>query len=174
MIRLGSTGPRPGTGGWARLAAALMLAASLASCAPAETGLQRDAARQLQERVLSVSQAAAANDPAAALQALDALEAELSTAAGEGKVSEERRRTIMTVVTAVRADLTSALEAAAAAKAAEEAAAAEARAEAEATAKASQEAAAPVPPAPARDPAPEPAPGGNDKGNEGKGKGKDG
>lgn len=171
MIRSGSTRPGPGVRRWARLAAALVLAASLASCAAEETGLQRDAARQLQERVLGVSQAAAANDPAAALQALDALEAELSTAAGEGKVSEERLRTITTVITAVRADLTSAVEAAAAAKAAEEAAAAEkARAEAEAAAKASQEAAAPAEPAPA----PEPAPGGNDKGNEGKGKGKDG
>ena len=157
--------------------AALTLATLIAGCGPAGTDLQPDAARQLQEQVLSVSQAAAANDPAAALKALDSLEADLATAAGSGQVSEERRRGIMTSVAAIRADLAAAIEAAAAAaRAAEEAAAAQAvaeaekaRAEAEAqTAAESAAAAAPVP-APAQAPAPAPA-----KGSEGKGKGKNG
>ncbi|TAP39954.1 hypothetical protein [Arthrobacter sp. S39] len=178
MTLLRSRGGRSGARRCIRLAAALALAALLAGCGPAETGLQRDAARQLQEQVLSVSQAAAANDPAAALKALDGLEAGVASAADRGQVSEDRRRGIMTSVAAVRADLTAAVEAlAAAAKAAEEAAAAtaaaeaeKARAEAEASAQAAAEsaaAAAPVP-APAQAPAPAPAKG------ESKGKGKNG
>ena len=146
----------------------------LAGCGPADTGLQRDTARQLQELVLGVSQSAAANDHTAALKALDSLEADLASAAGSGQVSEERRRSIMTSITAVRADLTAAIEAAAAAaKAAEEAAAAaaaaeaeKARAEAEAAARAAQEYTVPVVAAPI--PAPAPAPE-QKKGNEGNG-----
>ncbi|WP_066285074.1 hypothetical protein [Arthrobacter sp. B6] len=168
------------------LTAALVLAASLAGCGPADTGVQRDTARQLQELVLGVSQAAAANDHTAALTALDTLEADVAAAAGTGQVSEDRRRAIMTSITAVRADLIAAIDAAAAAaKAAQEAAAAaaaaeaeQARADAEAARQAAQEDAAPVvpvpaPPAPApADPDPGPPPG-QGKGNEGKGKNKD-
>jgi hypothetical protein len=143
-------------------AAALMLAGSMAACGPAETGLQRDTARRLQERVLGVSQAAAANDPSGGLAALDSLEADLSSAAGTGQVSEERRRSIMTAAAAVRANLTAAkdLADAAAAKAAEDAAAAQKQAEADAAA-AEAAKVAPVPAAPA------PTDG---KGNKGKGK----
>ena len=57
----------PGARYWAFFIAALLLAALLAGCGSVETGLQRDAARQLQARVLGVSEAAAANDPARAL-----------------------------------------------------------------------------------------------------------
>ncbi len=140
------------------VAAGLMLAASLAACGPADTGLQRDTARQLQERVLGVSQAAAGNDLAAALSALDSLESDVAAEVGKGNVSEERRRSIMTAAAAVRADLTAAKANAdaAAAKAAEDAAA-QKQAEADAT----KAAPAPVAPAPAEG-----------KGNDGKGKGK--
>jgi hypothetical protein len=174
--------------GAVHLAAAVMLAASLAGCGPAETGLQRDTARQLQERVLSVSQAAAANDHAAALKELDSLEADVTAAASSGQVSEDRRRTITTNIAAVRADLQAAVETAVAeAKAAEEAAAAaaaaeaqaqaeaeraRAAAEAEAAAKAAQEAGQQVVPAPVPEPAPAPAPGPAEGKGEGKGKGK--
>ncbi|MCO4250672.1 hypothetical protein [Pseudarthrobacter raffinosi] len=170
-----STGQRAGARG-AGFAATLVLAASLAGCGPAATGLQRDTASHLQELVLGVSQAAAANDHAAALTALENLEADLATAAGSGQVSEERRRSIMTSITAVRADLNAAVEAAAAAaKAAEEAAVAaaeaeKAKADAEA-AQAAQENTAPVVPEPI--PAPAPAPE-QAKGAEGKGKNKNG
>ena len=140
-------------------AAALLLAGSLAACGPADTGLQHDAARQLQQRVLGVSEAAAGNDPARGLAALDGLEADLAAAVGNGQVSEDRRRSIMTAAAAVRADL-------AAAKSAADAAAAEAAA-AQQQADAAAAEAAKTTPAPA---APAPATG---KGNDGKGKGKD-
>ncbi len=88
------------------LAAALVLVASLAACGPADTGLQRDTAHQLQEQVLGVTKAAAANDHAAALTVLNKLEADVAAAAGSGHISEERRRRITTSIAAVKADLT--------------------------------------------------------------------
>lgn len=173
------------------LATALVLAGSLSGCGPADTGLQRDTARQFQERVLVVSQAAAANAHAAALKTLDELESDVASAAGSGHVSGERRRSIMTSIAAVRADLEAVISAAAAAKAAEEAAAAAAKAEqakvdaaaakaekvksdAEAVAQAAEEDTAPLvqAPLPAPAPAPEPGKGNESKGNEGKGKNK--
>ena len=141
-------------------ATAVLLAGSLAACGPAETGLQRDAARQLQERVLLVSQAAAVNDLPGGLAALDSLEADLASAAGSGQVTEERRRSITTAAAAVRADLTAAkaaADAAAAAKASEDAAAAQTQSEADAAA-AEAAKVAPAPASPSSD--------------EGKGKGK--
>jgi hypothetical protein len=166
---------------------ALVLAGALTGCGPDDTGLQRDTAHQFQEHVLGVSKAAAANDHAAALTGLDALEAEVASAADSGHISEDRRRRIMTNAAAVRADLTTVINAAAeAAKAAEEASAAEeaaaaeeasaaeeaaaaeaakAQADAEAAAKAAQENTAPVNLAPAPAPAPD-----HGKGNAGKGK----
>ena len=139
-------------------AAALLLVGSLAACGPAYTGLQHDAARQLQQRVLGVSEAAAGNDPAGGLAALDGLEADLAAAVGNGQVSEDRRRSITTAAAAVRADLT-------AAKSAADAAAAEAAAAQQQADAAAAEAAKTTPAPPA------PAPAG--KGNDGKGKGKD-
>ncbi|WP_104062452.1 hypothetical protein [Arthrobacter sp. 4R501] len=157
----------------AGLAAALALTASLAGCGPAATGLQRDTASHLQEVVLGVSQAAAANDHTAALTALESLEADVASAAGSGQVSEERRRRIMAGITAVRSDLNAAAEAAVAAKAAEEAAAAaeKTKADAEAAAQAAEENTAPVVPAPVQAPVQAPEEG---KGAEGKGKNKNG
>ncbi|WP_255767775.1 hypothetical protein [Pseudarthrobacter sulfonivorans] len=148
-------------------AAVLLLAGSLAACGPVDSGLKQDTAAQLQQRVLTVSQAAAANDATGALAALADLEADLAAAAGNGSVSEDRRRSIVTAVAAVRADLNEAVAAAAAAKAAEDAAAAQRQAEADAAAAAAKSA-APAPPAPA------PADNKGSNGNSGKGKGKDG
>lgn len=189
---------RPSLGYPTFLMAALLLAGFLAGCGSVESGLQRDAARQLQARVLGVSEAAAANDPAGALKSLDALEADLEASTRNGDVSEERHRKISTIIAAVRADLTDIIEAqtaaAAAAKASEDAAAAAAAAAEASKASAEPEAptepqdqapvipapapVAPAPvapePAPAPVPAPAPAPADNGKGNEGKGKGKNG
>lgn len=163
---------RPGTRRTA-IAVALVLAASLAGCGPADTGLQRDAAHQLQEHVLVVSKAAAGSDHAAALKGLAELEAEVMSASGNGQISEQRRRRIMTSVAAVRADITAAIEAAAvaakAAAAAKTAAAEKAKAESEAAAKAAQETTAPVIVVPP--PAPVTAPG-QGKGKQGKGQSK--
>jgi hypothetical protein len=146
----------------------------LSGCATNSNGLQREVATQLQARVLEVTQASSRNDPASALKALDGLEADLSAAQAKGKVSEERRRSITTVATAVRADLKDAIEAqqAAATKAAEDA-----RIAAE---QAASQSPSPAPEPTSAQPAPAPDPGnasGNGadagKGNNGdKGKGK--
>ncbi|MDQ0117823.1 hypothetical protein AB0280_14715 [Pseudarthrobacter sp902506025] len=151
-------------------AAALLATTFLNACAAPGSGLQREAATQLQARVLEVTQASSQNDPAAALKALEGLEADLSAAQAKGQVSEERRRSITTVATAVRADLTEAVAAqAAAAKAAEDARVAAAQAAQDPS------------PAPASQAAPAPAPaqgsaagngadGGKNNGDKGKGK----
>jgi len=151
-------------------AATLLAATFLNACAAPGSGLQREAATQLQARVLEVTQASSQNDPAAALKALEGLEADLSAAQAKGQVSEERRRSITTVATAVRADLTEAVAAqAAAAKAAEDARVAAAQAAQDPS------------PAPASQAAPAPAPaqgsaagngadGGKNNGDKGKGK----
>lgn len=146
----------------------------LSGCATNSNGLQREVATQLQARVLEITQASSRNDPASALRALDGLEADLSAAQAKGKVSEERRRSITTVATAVRADLKDAIEAqqAAATKAAEDA-----RIAAE---QAASQSPSPAPEPTSAQPAPAPDPGnasGNGadagKGNNGdKGKGK--
>ena len=155
--------------------AAVLTVGLLGGCAPSDPGLQPATARQLQARVLEVSEASSRNDPATAMKALEGLEAELAAAQGKGQISEERRQTITTIAAAVRADLEQAI--AAAAKAAEDAKTAAHQAPAE----------TPTPstgtPAPAPEPAPAPASAsasesesGNDddkRDNEGKGKGKD-
>jgi hypothetical protein len=148
--------------------AAVLAAALLSGCATTEAGLEREAARQLQARVLEVTQASSENDPAAALKALEGLEAELEAAQSEGQISEDRRRSITTIATAVRAKLNGAI--AAAEKAAADKAAEEARIAAE-------QAAAATPPPAAEAPAPAPGPEAekddDKKDNEGKGKGND-
>lgn len=146
--------------------AVLLAAGLLSGCGAADTGLQRAAARQLQARVLEVTQASSQNNPAAALKALKGLEAELEAAQAGGRISEERRRNITTIATAVRADLNDAI--AAAGKAAADKAAEEER-----IARETQAAETPSPavenPAPAPAPVPEASTGKKD--NEGKGKG---
>ena len=148
--------------------AAVLAAALLGGCATTEAGLEREAARQLQARVLEVTQASSENDPAAALRALEGLEAELEAAQSEGQISEDRRRSITTIATAVRAELNGAI--AAAEKAAADKAAEEARIAAE-------QAAAATPPPAAGAPAPAPGPEAEKddekKDHEGKGKGND-
>lgn len=84
----------------------LVLVGLLTGCAPAETELQAEAARQLQAKVLTISQAAAANDTGGALKALDALTADLEAKAARGELTDVRKRRISTVIAAVRADLT--------------------------------------------------------------------
>ena len=158
--------------------AALVAAGVLSACAAPGNGLQREAATQLQARVLEVTQASSQNNPESALQALAGLEADLAAAQAKGQVSEERRRSITTVATAVRADLNDAV-------AAQKAAAPKAAEDARSAAGQGTQAPAPAPEAPASQPAPAPAPApaadqGNTSGNGGnagknnsdKGKGK--
>lgn len=147
------------TGRWT---AAMLAAGLLAGCGTGETGLQRDAATQLQARVLEVAQASSQNDPATALRALEGLETELENAQSKGGISDERRRSITTIAAAVRADLTEAIAKTEQAKAEEEA-------------RQAAEQAAPQSPPAQEAPAPTTVqPSGEDKGkkdNEGKGKG---
>ena len=106
----------------------MLLAGALAGCGSPAPELDRDAARQLQSQVLSVSQAAAANDPAGSLKLLDELLTRLDAAAASGEVSFKRHQSIKSAIDAVRADL-AAQQAAAERAAAEQAAAAKAAAE---------------------------------------------
>lgn len=137
-------------GPWKILLTAGVLAAVLAGCGVAPD-LKNDAAQQLQARVLTVSQSAAGNDPAGALRTLDELVIQLDASAANGDVSFKRHQTIMSAITAVRADLTAAQAAAAAAAA---------------------ETSAPAVVVPA--PAPVPSDSGKGEKGKGSGKGKDG
>lgn len=101
---------------------------SLAACGPAEPELGHDASKRLQSRVLTVTDLAAANDPAGALVALTELEEQLEAAGANGEVSFKRHQSIMTAIEAVRNDLLAAQSAAQAKAAAEAAAAASASA----------------------------------------------
>ena len=149
---------RPLLAGW--LLGTALLTGTLAGCAPAPE-LDRDAARQLQSTVLAVTEAAAANDPAASLKHLDELVLKLDEAAARGEVSFKRHQSIRKSVDTVRADLTARQAEAEAARvaaeqeaAAQAAAAAAAQAEADAAAAAAAQApppaVAPAPPAEAR------------------------
>lgn len=147
----------------ARLAVCLLSAAvltgTLAGCGGPAPELGRDASKQLQSKVLAVTEAAAGNDPAGSLKLLDELVTTLDEAAARGEVSYKRHQGIRSSIEAVRADLTAQQAAAEAAKAAaaeaarvaaeQEAAAQAAAAEAAAAADAAASAPAPVAPAPA-------------------------
>jgi hypothetical protein len=171
----------------AGLLTVVLLAGALAACGSPAPELDRNAATQLQSQVLSVSQAAAAHDPAGSLKLLDRLITRLDAAAANGEVSFKRHQSIKAAIDAVRADLAAQQAAAAAARAAAEhaaaakaaaaraaaekaaadkAAAEKAQAEAAAAKAAAEQAAA----AKAAAPAPAPAPGGKGK-PKGKGKG---
>ncbi|HSO92325.1 MAG TPA: mucin-associated surface protein [Arthrobacter sp.] len=160
---------RPFLAGW--FLGTVLLTGTLAGCSAAPE-LDRAAARLLQSQVLAVTEAAAADDPAASLKHLDELVMKLDEAAARGEVSFQRHQSIRKSVDTVRADLGALqAEAEAAAEAArvaaEKDAAAQAAAAAAAQAKADADAAAAAAPPPAVAPAP-PADSGR-----GKGKGKD-
>lgn len=140
-----------------------LLVFSLAACGPTEPELGHDAAKRLQAQVLTVTDLAAANDPAGALVALAELEEQLSAAGANGEVSFKRHQSITTAIESVRTDLLAA-QSAAQAKAAAEAAAAAASA-------------SPIPTASPQDAqveGPKKDDGGNDNKGGVQGKGKDG
>ena len=151
---------RPLPAGW--LLGAVLLTGTLASCSAAPE-LDPDAARLLQTQVLAVTEAAAADDPAASLKRLDELVLSLDDAAARGGVSFQRHQSIRTSVDTVRADLNARQAEAEAARVA-----AEGEAAAQAAAAAQAEAAAAAPP-----PAVAPAPPADKAQDKGKGKGKD-
>ncbi|WP_231494293.1 mucin-associated surface protein [Arthrobacter sp. 9MFCol3.1] len=136
----------------ASLLAGLLAAGALAGCGSPAPELGPSAARQLQSHVLAVSEAAAANDPAASLQHLDELLTRLDALAANGEVSFRRHQSIKSSIDAVRADLAAQQAAETARKAAEKAAAEKAAAEQAAAAQAAaaaRKAPAAVAPAPA-------------------------
>ncbi|MDZ4351107.1 MAG: hypothetical protein U1B81_00570, partial [Arthrobacter sp.] len=90
---------RPLFAGW--FLGTVLLTGTLAGCGAAPE-LDRDAARQLQSQVLAVTEAAAANDPAASLKHLDELVLKLDEAAARGEVSFIRHQSIRKSVDAVR------------------------------------------------------------------------
>lgn len=153
---------RPSHKRWRLVLAAGLVSAALAGCTAAAPDLEHDAAQQLQATVLTVSEAAAGNDTAAALKSLDELVAQLDASAAEGGVSFKRHQSIMTAIEAVRSDL-------AVAQAQSEAAAAAAAEAAAAAAQASQAAAQPR----EQDQAPAPAQENSGPGRGEKGKDKD-
>lgn len=141
-VRQGRSGSRFRTP--AGLLAGVLLAGALGACGSPAPELDRNTATELQSQVLSVSEAAAAHDPAGSLKLLDRLLTRLDAAAANGEVSFKRHQSIKAAIDAVRADLTAQQAAAAAARAAAEKAAAEKAAAAKAAAaqKAQAEAAA--------------------------------
>lgn len=159
--RLRSSRRGPGSA----LAAIVLGAVLLAGCSAPAPDLDREAAAQLQSKVLAVTQAAAANDPAASLTLLDELARELDEAASGGAVSFKRHQSVRSAIDAVRAELASQ-------QAAKAAADQEAAAQAAAKAAADAVAAPPVAAAPAPAPAVI-APAPENPGKGGKGKGKD-
>ncbi|MBT2520359.1 mucin-associated surface protein [Arthrobacter sp. ISL-28] len=121
MIRHERLPPRPAR----RLRASAVLAAGMLAlgatgCGGTASELESDAAAQLQQRVLAVTKAAAANNPATALKSLSQLSSDLDAAAAAGHVSFKRHRSITVAIDSVKADLAAAQ---AAGKAAAEAAA---------------------------------------------------
>lgn len=108
--RAGTTGIR------GRLAAlvggTLLVAAALTGCASEGSPVQPSTATPLQSGVLSVTEAAAAGDYPGASAALDAVQADLLTAAATGQVTGTRATEIQAAIDSVTADLAALEEAA--------------------------------------------------------------
>lgn len=105
---------RRGTRALMLLCSALVAAAVVAGASGIQsTDTDANVLRGFQIRVLSISQAAAENRMDGALAALQALEKDLGDAAAAGRLSAARYRGIETALSAVRADLTRQVAAAA-------------------------------------------------------------
>ena len=170
---------RRGTRALMLLCSALVAAAVVAGASGIQsTDTDANVLRGFQIRVLSISQAAAENRMDGALAALQALEKDLGDAAAHGRLSAARYRGIETALSAVRADLTRQVAAAAPAAPPAESQAGTASTALADTATQQAPASTPVDPVgPAAAPAPAPdvkAPGaqGQDTAKEAKAKGK--
>lgn len=87
----------------------VMVAALLSGCAPTKTDIGTSTAKSLEASVMSVTKSAAAGEPAAALSALAALQAQLTRATASGALSADRQARIQASIDLVRADLTAVL-----------------------------------------------------------------
>jgi ribosomal protein S20 len=100
------------------LVVVLLGAGALAGCA-ATPELNADAAKGLQTSVQTVASHAAAGDSAAAVTALDALQAQLDEAVANDEISDDRATAVQAKIDLVRADLVQRIADAEAAAAAE-------------------------------------------------------
>ena len=103
------TGRTRARGTRGRLAAlvvgAVLVVSALTGCASDSSPVQPSTATQLQSGVLSVTQAAAAGDYPGASAALDAVQADLLTAAATGQVTGTSATEIQAAIDGVTADL---------------------------------------------------------------------
>ena len=95
----------------ARVAAVLLVAATLTACSGPAPELATPTAERLQSGVLGVTTAAAAGDFAGAQSALTAVQADLLAAAAAGQVSAARSAEIQSAINLVTGDLAAAIEA---------------------------------------------------------------
>lgn len=95
----------------ATLLTAFVLVVGLAGCAPSGGGYSATTAQTLQSDVLSVSEAAAAGDPATALARLDELDARLLDLLAKGAVDQARFDSVSAAIALVRGDLEAAIAA---------------------------------------------------------------
>ena len=131
---------RPRLGSMSAVVALVVTLAVLAGCARSAPDLADDAATRLQQDVLTVTQASAVGDLAAARAALDALTSTVTSGRESGEISAERQTEIEASIAAVSADLATLEQAAAAEQAsAEKKAAEQAAAEQEAAKQAAAE-----------------------------------
>ena len=93
----------------ATITCTVALVVALSGCALMPHGPESPAALRMQSSVSAVTQAAAAGDPAGAIAALDALEAQLKQDTASGAISADRSARIQASIDLVRADLTAAL-----------------------------------------------------------------
>ncbi|TFD76461.1 hypothetical protein [Cryobacterium fucosi] len=94
-----------------RVAAALLVAATLTACSGPSPDLATPTVEKLQSGVLGVTTAAAAGDFTGAQSALTAVQADLLTAAAAGQVSAARAAEIQSAINLVTGDLADAIEA---------------------------------------------------------------
>ena len=92
------------------LVPALAVVLTISGCAQAETDVTAESSAHLQSLVVSVAETAATGDYSAAMAELDALQAALDAARGQGDVSDERAASIQVAIDVVRADLLQAVE----------------------------------------------------------------
>lgn len=92
------------------LVPALAVVLTVGGCAQAEADVTAESSAHLQSLVVSVAETAATGDYSAAMAELDALQAALDAARGQGDVSDERAASIQVAIDVVRADLLQAAE----------------------------------------------------------------
>ena len=89
----------------------IALVGGLAACT-AEPDLAAEQSQAYRAQVVAIAESSAAGDYAAAIAALDALQAEIDAAVADGTLTDDREQRIREAMTLVRADLDAAIAAA--------------------------------------------------------------